>query len=311
MLSTEQIQNISRQLTQMELHPELSESNPQLLRLIAKHFSRFVGVDVCQLSFDAVAKNADSQVVKRGQFDNDHDGFSAFSLWLNELSTNESYRIIVAIECTGPYHLALVRFLKESGIEVFLFNGQTAKNLARAHLKEKKTDTLDAEILANLLIDGKFPTSAAQSDNEFIAIRSLSRRSSRYTQQIACAKTRLKDELCQSSLGMLKVFPNQAVFSKAATELMKLYPLPTDRLAAGVEEVTRVLSTISRNHYGKKEAEKLLAFDAQNQPDERLCDYFRQSITDYISDIQYFETKRGEYATQIQSMTKELKPANN
>lgn len=80
--------------------------------------------------------------------------------------------------------------------------------------------------MANLLIDGKFPTSAAQSDNQFIAIRSLSRRSARYTKQIALAKTRLKDELSQAGLGRLKVFEKQAVFNKSAMELMKQYPLP-------------------------------------------------------------------------------------
>ena len=37
------------------------------------------------------------------------------------------------------------------GIEVYLYNGQTAKHLAKAYFKEKKTDCLDADILANLL----------------------------------------------------------------------------------------------------------------------------------------------------------------
>ncbi len=40
-----------------------------------------------------------------------------------------------------------------------VYNAQTARNLAKAYLKEKKTDYIDASILANLLIDGKFPTS--------------------------------------------------------------------------------------------------------------------------------------------------------
>jgi len=57
--------------------------------------------------------------------------------------------------------------------------------------------------------------------NEFISIRSFSRRSSRYSEQTAKTKTRLKDELVQASRGMLLVFPNQSVFNKAPMDCMK------------------------------------------------------------------------------------------
>lgn len=181
----------------------------------------------------------------------------------------------------------------------------------QAYLKEKKTDTLDASILANLLIDGKFPLSQTPQDQPFIEIRQLSRRSSRYAEQIAIAKTRLKDELAQASVGMLRVFDKQAVFNKAPMHLMTVYPLPTDRLAAGVDAVARLLAKESNNKYGKAFAEKLLGFDAKNQGDERLCDYFRQSIRDYIEEIQYLKTKQEQYVTRMEAQTKELKPAQH
>ena len=92
---------------------------------------------------------------------------------------------------------------------------------------------------------------------------------------------------------------------------MALYPLPVDRIASGVDEVARVLAEHSGNKYGVKEAEKLLAFDAQNQGEERLFDYFRRSIRDYIEEIQYLKTKREQYVAQIDLKTKDLEPAQN
>ena len=93
--------------------------------------------------------------------------------------------------------------------------------------------------------------------------------------------------------------------------LMTVYPLPTDRLAAGISEVARLLAKESNNKYGEAFAEKLLGFDAKNQGDERLCDYFRQSIRDYIEEIQYFPTKQEQYVTRMEAQTKELKPAQH
>jgi hypothetical protein len=93
--------------------------------------------------------------------------------------------------------------------------------------------------------------------------------------------------------------------------LMQLYPLPTVRLAAGVEEVARLFAKESNNKYGQAFAEKLLGLDAQNQGDERLFDSFRQSKSDYIEEIQYFITKQEQYLTPMEAQTKELKPAQH
>jgi len=110
---------------------------------------------------------------------------------------------------------------------------------------------------------------------------------------------------------MLKVFPKQAVFNKAPMELLKKYPLPIDRLSAGIDEVTRILKEYSNNKYGKEEAERLFSFDKDNQPDTRLFSYFRQSILDYIDEIEYYQKKRTVYAQKIDQMTEKIEKAQN
>lgn len=310
-LTEKQLQTLKQHFQNVESDSDLSQTNPQLRRLALNFFTWFIGIDVCKDGFDVVIKDAFAQVLHKGQFDNHHDGFVQFFDWLSMLNGDANYQLLVAIECTGPYHQGLVRFLQQKEISVSLYNGQTAKHLAKAHLQEKKTDKLDATMLANLLIAGNFPTSQTPQDNPYLAVRSLSRRSTRLTEQITAAKVRLKDELVQAGLGLLHVFRGTAIFNKAPMELMKRYPLPEDRLAAGVEEIAQLLASHSRNKYGRTEAEKLRDLDLKNQPDKRLRSYFRQSITDYIEEIEYFQAKQKQYQEKIDAETKDLPSAQN
>lgn len=311
LLTAKQMETLKQQLNQAQSPADLLNDDPQLSRLLLKRFTFYVGADVCQNTLTVVVKNAAFEILFFGEFPNENKGFEALMAQLWTLNPDKTYWVKVALECTGPYHLSLVRFLLEKGVEVFVYNAQTAKHLAKAYLKEKKTDVLDASILANLLIDGKFPLSMTPQENPYMELRCYSRRTQRFAEQIAQAKTRLKDELAQASVGMLKVFCQQAVFNLAPRQLMKLYPLPVDRLAAGVEEVAKILSHSSHNKYGQAEAETLIEWDAKNQGDSRLNDYFRQSIRDYIEEIETLETKRREYDEKIEHLTKDSEPAQN
>jgi transposase len=103
-------------------------------------------------------------------FDNETQGFEQLMEWLTTLNPDNTMPIQVAIFCPSVYPEALVRCLKEKGIDVSLYNAQTANHQGKADLKEKKTDTLFASLLANLLIDGKFPLSQTPQENEYLEI---------------------------------------------------------------------------------------------------------------------------------------------
>lgn len=311
MLKLSHLQQIKVKLSSISSLDELEKEDRQLYQLIEKHYTLYVGIDVSQDEFCVNVKKASSLTIYEDKFENHHNGFAKLLETFDYLNHQQQFQYVVAVESTGPYHKALVRFLQEKGIEVMLYNAQTAKHLAKAYLEEKKTDKIDANILALLLIDGKFPTSQTDMENQFIELRSFSRRNSRLGEQIAKAKTQLKDELVQVSKGMLTTFPKQSVFNKAPMELLKRYPLPIDRLSAGIDEVAKVLQEYSNNKYGQKEAEQLLKFDQDNQGDQRLFEYFRQSIRDYLDEIQYYEQKRVVYLQTIEQITQPLEQAEN
>lgn len=309
MLTLSHLDNIKSRLSEVTSLDQLEQEDKQLYQLIEKHYTLFVGTDVSKDNFSIDVKKASCETICINEFENHHQGFCSFLETLNGLNEAGEYKFAVAIESTGAHHKSLVRFLQEKEISVFVYNPQTAKHMAKAYLREKKTDKIDAEILALLLIDGKFPVSQTDMENQFIEVRSYSRRSSQFAEQIAKAKIRLKDELIDASKGMLKTFPKQSIFNKAPVELLKRHPLPCDRLAAGLDEVTKVLQEYSNNKYGAKEAEKLLSFDRENQGDSRLFSYFRQSISDYLDEIEYLQKKRELYTLKLQQLTEPLEEA--
>ena len=119
-LKQEQVDLVKQQLSIATDAAQLMGREKPLGHLLAKHFTLFVGADVCFFSFEVAVKNAASDVIGGSEFSFHHDGFVQFLSLLERLNPNKSYCVQVAIECTGPYHLSLVRFLQAHEIEVYL-----------------------------------------------------------------------------------------------------------------------------------------------------------------------------------------------
>ena len=68
MLNNEQIEQVKQQLENTKSAADLVEQDPQLGQLLAKHFTLFVGADVCFAEVEIAVKNAASQVLLTGRF---------------------------------------------------------------------------------------------------------------------------------------------------------------------------------------------------------------------------------------------------
>jgi hypothetical protein len=138
-LKKEQLQTITQQMANTASAEDLLERDPQLGRLLAQYFTLFVGIDVCLTTFMVVVKNSAFHLLASQQFDNETPGFEQLLAFLKTLNPDNTMQIQAAIECTSVYHLALVRFLKEQEIEVFVYNAQTASHQDTS-LSQRKED---------------------------------------------------------------------------------------------------------------------------------------------------------------------------
>ena len=98
--------------------------------------------------------------------------------------------IIVCLEATGVYHFDLSLALHDAGVSLMVLNPKASHNFAKVLMKNSKTDTVDANTLAEYAERMDF-VAWTRPSNEKIALRSFARRIHALTKQKAAAKNQL------------------------------------------------------------------------------------------------------------------------
>jgi transposase len=108
-----------------------------------------VGVDIAAQTFTTVWMTPDTAPGRPVALDQTPQGFAALQARL--LTTGHAAAdILVVIEATGSYWVALATTLAQSGFAVAVINPDQAHNVAKALLQRAKTDAIDARTLARL-----------------------------------------------------------------------------------------------------------------------------------------------------------------
>ena len=109
----------------------------------------FVGVDIAAQTFTTVWMTPDTSPGRPVALDQTPQGFAALQARL--LTTGHAAAdILVVMEATGSYWVALATTLAQSGFAVAVINPDQAHNFAKALLQRAKTDAIDARTLARL-----------------------------------------------------------------------------------------------------------------------------------------------------------------
>ncbi len=118
--------------------------------LVRPVYQFFVGVDIAYRDF-TVASLVPGTKPKREPkpFEQTGKGFEHFQTLLRE-SGIEPASILVVMEATGSYWVALATTLHQAGFAVSVINPAQAHYFAKAQLKRAKNDALDAQTLAEL-----------------------------------------------------------------------------------------------------------------------------------------------------------------
>jgi len=146
---------------------------------------KVAGIDVSARKLDlCLQKNKPHGKVKT--FTNTPEGHRALIKVLKKEKVNR-----VCLEATGVYHLDLAVALYDSNrFEVMVVNPKAAKRFAEATLTRTKTDTVDAQLLAEYAKRMPF-TPWKRPSNEILAIRACARRIATLVKQRTQAKNQL------------------------------------------------------------------------------------------------------------------------
>jgi transposase len=116
----------------------------------------FVGVDIAATTFAASWTSATTPPERAVTFAQSSDGFRSFQDRLLTLGVPPT-EILVVIEATGSYWVALAVSLHEAGFAVAVINPAHAHNYVLSLPRRAKTDALDARMLAQFAAERQPP----------------------------------------------------------------------------------------------------------------------------------------------------------
>jgi transposase len=269
----------------------------------------YIGIDIGKKRH-AVAGIDDSGRTVLGAlfFGADASGYASLTGLLRKCAP--SAEVLIGMEATGHYGKLLAHRLREDGWTVRVFNPAVIAAAAKGDLRGRKTDKLDAHVIAQALRDGRrSATQVASADEE--QLKSLGRqRTFLVRQRTECKNhlTALLDVLFPELADFFK--PN---FSPSFLALVARFPSAVAVAATDLRTLTAVLHTASRGQLGrddalalKKTAQTSLARERTNAGEAFVAQQTAQMIQTFNEQVERVEaqmqTCNSEIATYLASI---------
>ena len=163
----------------------------------------------------------------------------------------EGTRLVVVFEPTGPAWLPIAVFFAQRGHAVHRVSSAKAADLRRFLRRHAKSNGIDAETLARIPLAD--PGGLQPLELPGTAAAALDRRvraCARLTQAAAEHKTRIKDLVRQ----LMPVTPLTGDIGQADLEVLEHYSDPRALLAAGLAELTQMITAASHHQQGHDRA---------------------------------------------------------
>jgi transposase len=141
----------------------------------------FVGIDVCKASLDLVVRPENQCWTEN----NDEEGVARLVGRLVELRP-----VLIVLEATGGYHMAVTAALAAEGLPVVVVNPRQVRDFARSVGRLAKTDCLDAAVLAEFA-DRVRPEVRSIPDSCTRKLQALVTRRRQLVQMMTAEKNRL------------------------------------------------------------------------------------------------------------------------
>ena len=214
-----------------------------------------VGIDIAKRSH--VARIIDSEgriVAKPFSFRNSCSGYNALLARMHKI-TNRKSELILAMEATSHYWLALYTRLCREGYRVVLLNPiQTHAVRELLNNGDTKTDEIDTLAIAETIRFGRYKPSRVPQD-KLLALRELCRNRYYLVDMASDLKRKITALLDQ-------VFPEfetqfSTIFGKSALAVLTQYPTAEKLARAQLGKLTQLLQTASNGRFGEWKALQL------------------------------------------------------
>ncbi len=169
----------------------------------------------------------------------------------------EGTELEVVIDPTGAAWLPVAVFFTARGHRVFRPDVSQTAHLRKALARRKKTNRVDAEVLAKLAVWSRGALHALElPTGEAAQLDRVVRATERLTEEIARHKARIRD-LARTAMPLI----GQAIsktMGRADLEVLRSYGDPRELLKLGLEGLTRLIFQVSRGEHGEAKARAYL-----------------------------------------------------
>jgi len=210
---------------------------------------------------------------------------------------------IIGVESTGAFSENLYEYITDSDYKVILLNSyQTAKYRDFSTMKKIKNDAIDAYVIAELLLTGKYKESHI-SNEAYHSLKMLGRGKKSLMDKIKTIKREISTVMATVNPEIGRVFPN--IFSKTALEIIKVYPTATHLCKATPKKLTRLFRHIKGNNFSEEKARYLIDLAQTSVYAGRAAGARASMITSYIRILELYCQEKDSIEAQIKQLIEE------
>lgn len=272
----------------------------------------YIGIDIGKERHAAGGIDEKGNVILGARFlAADAGGYGSLAGELRKLGP--SSEVLIGMESTGHYGKLLAYRLREDGWTVNVFNPAVIAAAAKCDLRGRKSDKLDAGIIAQVLREGRRgETKAMSADDE--KLKMLSRQRNFVLRQRTDCKNHLMALLDVLFPELMGFFHSE--FTPSMMAMVKRFPSAVAVAGTDIRTLTSILNTASRGKLNRNAAQELkataqtsLARSRTNEGEEVAAQQTAQMIQFLDEQIEGLEKQMQACASPIATYLMSIKGA--
>ena len=256
----------------------------------------YCGIDIAKRNHEASVIDVDGKpLLDSISITNTQEGCAKlFSLFERLHITKDD--VVIGMEATGHYWLAIYEGLDEQGYDVRVINPIQSDAFRKMYIRQTKNDSKDSFIIAQVMRFGQY-SETVLSDEDLVAMRQLSRFRFALVDNCGDCKRRIIALLDQVFPEYDKLFSD--IFGASSKELLLQCPTPEDMLAISSKKLTTLLSKTSHGRFGEAKAKAIRSAAANSFGVGFAKNAFAFQIRQLIEQLMFLENQIEELEEQI------------
>ena len=262
----------------------------------------YAGIDIAKRNHEAAIIGEDGQPLAESlSFANSQTGCEKLCRLFERLHISTE-KLIIGMEATGHYWLAVYAYLNERGYTVHVINPIQSDAFRRMSIRSAKTDAIDAFLIAQVMRFGQYSSTTLAEEN-IIALRQLSRFRLNLVDICSDCKRRVIALLDQVFPEYERLFSD--MFGVSSRELLLRCQTPEDMLEISTQDLAALLNKVSRGRFGLEKAQEIQSAAASTFGITYAKEAFAFQIKQLMEQMSFSERQIAQLEEQIASILRQ------